>query len=499
MLAVASDKKHFQVTLKIKAIVPKKRKMQNILILADGISAERFIERIGQKRVGENYYIIVAPRPMERAPKPTSNLEIEHFDPTSLTKLRTLMHAHDFSRIFIVLDDDEEARASLDNVRSVDPKVEIVLLDRWGSFSVLHDGAIHVVEEAQLVANRLFDHLPNVPVVAQNVGLAQGEIMEVLVPYGSAFAYRHVGSIAQSKWRIAALYREQKLILPTNATMIRPQDALLIVGKPQVLDNIYHRISNKEGRFPEPFGRHLYLMIDLESGSDTAQLQLREAMHLLERLEECQLYVRLIHPGSLETVKEIKTYESERIHVHALYGGEDLSGVVMDDLRAYKAGLVMLDPRLFARKEIARRLLEMEKLVLLFGDAPLYSVTRSAVLVAGEKEMESISSTVFYVSETLELEPCLCNFDPEGDFESKQRIVEHYETLSRIFQYPIKVESKVANPIRSLEAMDHILQIVPFTSELLEDEMFKIFSTRLSDYLLDSTRHPKLLIPAETE
>ncbi len=473
--------------------------MQNILILADGISAERFIERIGQKRVGENQYIVVAARPMEREPKPASNLEIEHFDPTSLIKLRSLMQTHDFSRVFIVMDIDEETRASLDNVRTIDPKVEIVLLDRWGSFSVLRDSAIHVVDEAQLVTNRLFDYLPNVPVVAQNVGLAQGEIMEVLVPYGSAFAYRHIGSIAQSKWRIAVLYREQKLILPTNATMIRPQDTLLIVGKPQVLDNIYHRISNKEGRFPEPFGRHLYLMIDLERGSDAALLQLQEAIYLLERLEECQLYVRLIRPGALETVEVIRSYESDRIHVHTLYGEEDLSGVVVDDLREFAVGLVMLDPRLFARKEIALRLLEMRKLVLLFGDAPLYSVTRSAVLVGGEKEMESISSTLFYVSETLELEPCLCNFDPEGDFESTERIIEHYETLSRIFQYPIKVESKVANPIRSLEAMDHILQIVPFTPDLLEDEMFKFFSTRLSDYLLDSTRHPKLLIPAETE
>jgi len=50
--------------------------MQNILILADGISAERFIERIAQKRVGDNHYIIVALRPMEREPNPASNLPL---------------------------------------------------------------------------------------------------------------------------------------------------------------------------------------------------------------------------------------------------------------------------------------------------------------------------------------------------------------------------------------------------------------------------------------
>jgi len=238
---------HYGIILIIKCkIVPKKRKMQNILILADGINAERFIERIAQKRIGENYYTVVAPREIVYDTRHASNLELRQFDPTSLTKLRAIFKPEHFSLVFIVMDTDEEARASWDNVRQLDAKIPIVLLDRWGSFSVLHESATHVVDEAQLVASRLFDHLPNVPVVAQNVGLAQGEIMEVLVSYGSSFAYRHIGSIPQNKWKIAAIYREQKLILPTNATMIRPQDTLLIIGKPQVLLNIYHRISKKE-------------------------------------------------------------------------------------------------------------------------------------------------------------------------------------------------------------------------------------------------------------
>jgi len=47
--------------------------------------------------------------------------------------------------------------------------------------------------------------------------------------------------------------------------------------------------------------------------------------------------------------------------------------------------------------------------------------------------------------------------------------------------------------------MESILHIVPFTPALLEKSMLPFFSTRLSDYLLQSTRHPKLLIPAESQ
>jgi hypothetical protein len=77
-------------------------------------------------------------------------------------------------------------------------------------------------------------------------------------------------------------------------------------------------------------------------------------------------------------------------------------------------------------------------------------------------------------------------------------IVEHYETLARIFQYPVTIEEKVANPIRTLESMESILHIVPFTQALQEEDLFRIFSTHISDYLLDSTRHPKLLVPVES-
>jgi len=472
--------------------------MQNILILADGISAERFIERIEEKRVGENHYVIVAPRPLTHDPRPSPNLERHSFDPTSRMKLGKLLHAHDFSVAFIVMDHDDEARASLDNIRAENAQMQIVLLDRWGSFSVLRERAVHVLDEAHLIASRLFDHLPNVPLVAQNVGLSQGEIMEVLVPYGSSFAYRHVGSIAQVKWRIAAIYREGKQILPTHATMIHPQDTLLILGKPQVLNNIYHRISKKEGRFPEPFGRNLYLIVDMGADAEQALAYLKESIHLLDRLEDEKLIVRLLYPGDFDVLEAIRGYDSDRIAIHVSYGEEVQAEVILDDAIRFDIGLLLMAPGLFADRAVADELLAQRKLVLLFGDAPLFSAERSVVLMTDEAEMESISSTLFYASEALELKPYLCHYDPEGDFETHTMVIEHYETLSRIFQYPLVVEKKAINPIRALESMDHILQIIPFTRALQEEDLFKIFSTRLSDYLLDSTRHPKLLIPAES-
>jgi hypothetical protein len=472
--------------------------MQNILILADGLPAEEFIKRIGQKRVGDNHYCIVMPHAREERARHSPHLDMRYFDPTSYMKLRKLLQGQNFSTVFVLLENDEEGEACLEIIRSVDTKMQVILLNQRNDLPALNDSATHVVDTPQIIASRLYDHLPNVPVVAQNVGLAQGEIMEVLVPYGSSFAYRHIGSIAQVKWRIAAIYREQKQILPTNATMIQPQDTLLILGKPQVLNNIYHRISKKEGRFPEPFGRYLYLILDMRTDASDALAHLKESIHLLDRVEEGKLFVRLLNPGDFPLLDEIRGYDNGRIDIHVQYGDDAVSEVILNDMIQFDIGMLMMTPQLFSDKAVADEMMGQRKLVMLFGDSPLYSVERSVVLVSGEEEMESISSTLFYASETLDLKPCLCNYDPEGDFESKKMVVEHYETLARIFQYPVTVEEKTVNPIRALESMEYILQVVPFTRALQEEDIFKIFSTRISDYLLDSTRHPKLLIPVES-
>ena len=471
--------------------------MQNILILADGVEAEHFIERIGQKRIADNRYTVVMPRPFsDERPLPAS-VSVHRFDPTSYIKLRRMLHEERFNVVFIVMEDDEEGQACLANIRAVDPRLQVVFFDPTGRIDVEDDSAIHLVSAPELIASRLYDQLPNVPLVAQYVGMGQGEIMEVLVPYGSSFAYRHVGSIAQVKWRIAAIYRKQKLLLPTNATMIRPQDTLLVIGKPQVLTNLYYRIGQKEGRFPEPFGRDLYLLLDPSLEGDATLACVQEAIDLREQTGDAQLYIRVIHPGDFAQIETIRSRECETIHLQVSYGDAPPEAVLIDDMMEHDIGMVMMAPSLFGDPAIAEELLGRKKLVFLFGESPISRVERLVVLMGSEPEMESISSTLFYASETWGLESHVCWFDPEGEFADRQRVIEHYETLARIFESPVTIERQTLNPIRALEAMDPVLHIVPFTAALLEKDWLTFFSTRLSDYLLDSPRHPKLLIPAE--
>ncbi len=470
--------------------------MKNILILADGSIAKHFIEWVGKKRVAENKYYVTYYREGVVPENMAKHVSLIHTDPTSFSKLRDIMNDVKYSNIFIVMESMEDAEYSLKNIRLVDDKVRVVLVNQWDDDEIgREEENITILNSDELLAAHLYDNLPNVPVVAQNVGLGRGEIMEIHVPFGSAYAYRHVGSILQRKWKIAAVYRDEKQIIPTNATMIRPNDTLLVLGKPIVLDGVYKTINKRTGLFPEPFGKDLYLLLDFRYDQKNALLYLKESIYLLEKLEEKSLYIRVLYPNNFALIDEIKALESDNVTLSICYDDQDIKTLIEYDIHQYDIGLVLNSIPTFEADELKETLYDLKKLVYLFGDNLLYNIKECVILMSENEKMESISSTAFDISESLSLKLTLGDFDPEGDFESKKMIIEHYETLTHIFNMEINIEQKVANPIRELVNMEDILQIAPFEKKLNTDNFMQLISTKIEDFLLTTKKHPKLLVP----
>ncbi|MCW8821023.1 MAG: hypothetical protein OQK45_02260 [Sulfurovum sp.] len=406
------------------------------------------------------------------------------------------MEATKFSNIFIIMEDIEDARYALKNIALINTKMRIVLVNQWDDKEIGKDQEnINIVHSDKLIAAHLYDQLPNVPLVAQNVGLGQGEIMEVHVPFGSAYAYRHIGSILQHNWTIAALYRDEKLILPTVATMMRPNDTLIIIGKPIVLDGVYRTINKRIGLFPEPFGKDIYLILDFRYDQKDALIYLKESIYLVEKLEDKALFVRILYPNNFGLIDELKTLESENVTISICYEDQNVKSLVGHDIHEHNIGLIMNSIPTFEADDLKETLYNLKKLVFLFGDKLLYNIKKSIVLMDENEKMESISSTAFDISETLGLALTLADFDPEGDFESKKMIVEHYETLAQIFNMEMNLEQKVANPIRELSNMEDVLQIAPFEKHLNTDSIRKLISNKIQDFLLITNKHPKLLVP----
>jgi len=470
--------------------------MKNILILANGSVAKHFIGWVSKKRVAENHYHIVYYKDETLPENIGKNVTLTKADPTSFSRLSRIMREVVFHNVFIVMDNGEDAKYVLKNIALIDIKLRTVLVSQWDDMEVEKKlENLTVIHSNEIMAAHLYDHLPNVPLVAQNVGLGRGEIMEIHVPFGSSYAYRHVGSILQRKWKIAAIYRNEKQILPTTAMMVRPNDTLLVIGKPLVLDGVYKTINKRIGLFPEPFGKNIYLVLDLRYDKDNVFIYLNEAMYLLEKLENKSLFVRILYPNDFALIQELKLYASDNVTIFISYNEAEIKNVIEYDINQYDIGIVMNSIQAFESDSLKNILYDLRKLVYLFGDKLLYNIRKSVVLMNEDEKMESISSTAFDISESLGLSLLLCDFDPEADFESKKMVIEHYETLAHIFNMDIEIEQKVANPIRELSNMNEILQVAPFEKNLNTDNFIKLISTHVQDFILTTQKHPKLLVP----
>ncbi|MCB4743219.1 MAG: hypothetical protein LGB07_05535 [Sulfurovum sp.] len=474
--------------------------MKNILIFADGSIARHFVEWVGHKRVMDNHYYVAHFHEDAIPEKMSKNITLIEADPTSYIRIKYIMDEAKFSHVFIVMENREDAVYTLKNIRMVEDKIRIILVNQWDDSEIdREEENVTFINVDELITAHLYDQLPNAPVVAQNVGLGKGEIMEIHVPFGSTFAFRHVGSILQRKWKIVAIYRHEKQILPTNATTILPNDTLLVIGKPLVLDGVYRTINRRIGLFPEPFGKDIYLILDFRHDQTLAQFYLDESLYLLEKLEEKQLFIRVICPNNFELINSIRQYESKNITISVCYDDKDILHMIEYDMQEYDIGLIMSSIKTFSDDTLMEILYNLRKVVYLFGDQHLNHIKKSIILMDDERKMESISSTAFDVSESLEMSLHLCDFDPEGEFENKKIIVEHYETLAHIFNMEIKIEQRVSNPIRELDNMESVLQIAPFEKILHRHNFWKFISTKISDFLLTTRKHPKLLVPYTLE
>jgi len=453
---------------------------------------------VGKKRVADNHYFVTNYKEDTLPKKLGKNITLIDIDPTSFSKLSQVMSGTKFSNVFVILEDKEDAKYTLKNITLINPNTRTVLVNQWNDNNIGKECKnITILYSDELVAAHLFDHLPNVPLVAQNVGLGRGEIMEVHVPFGSSYAYRHVGSILQRKWKIAALYRNEMQILPTAATMIRPNDTLLIVGKPRVLDGVYKTINKRTGLFPEPFGKNIYYIIDMRFDIENVFIHLKESIYLLDKLENKALFVRILFPNDFKLLDKIKRFESDKVSISISYDSENIKNQIEYDIHEHDIGLVLTSRQSFDADENKMTFYHLKKLVYLFGDKHLYNIKKCVVLMNENEKMESISATAFEISESLDLSLLLGDYDPDGEFEERSIIIEHFETLSQIFNLEIDIQQKVSNPLRELANMHEILQVLPFEKELNTDNLIKLFSTKMLNLVLHTTKHPKLLVPFE--
>ena len=459
--------------------------MKKILIISDGVTGDRFIQRAIQTYSSDNIYYIVQTKEKVYEDFNPARFKFYEFDPTSFYKLSNLLKM-EFIQVFVAMNSMIDVENTIKNIRMVKNQLRVIVLNQWDLQN--EDPNVILIDTNEILASRLIDYLPNVPVIAQNVGTGEGEIMEVLVPLGSSFVYKHIGVIEQKDWRIVAIYRNRKLIMPSRRRMIQPNDLLLLVGDPAVLKSVYRAIKQELGQFPEPFGSNLYLLIDMNIENHAKIKKLVELAIFLHDKFNHKIIIKVINPNDITLLEFIKSYRNIDISIDIDYDSVELTEVVLEDIQAYHVGLVIVSREMLAEHKTRKTLYKSHVPVLKISDKEFSVLKDVALILSDNRDLEKISSTIFDISEQMNLNIEMYNYMNEHQHD-KEQVVEHFNNLSAIFSKSIKIIKENENPIQRLKKKENFLQIIPFTHKLTHRNIFSIFSTdserlyyKLDDY-----------------
>ena len=475
--------------------------MKKILIILDGIVAKKLMHRIVEANTNENAYDVIYMSDLILPVQKPSNFTFYKFDPTSKSKLSMVLDKNIHTEVLIALNSKDEMISVIKNIREHKQNLQMNVLDYWGL--EVDDPYVNVYKGIEVLANGMVERLPNIPVVAQNIGLKQGEIMEIRIPFGSSYAYRYIGSIEQKKWKIFALYRNQQLLTIKPSLVLKPNDVILVVGKPYVLMQVFNAIGKNQGQFPMPFGHNIYLYLDLYLQSEeSVRKAILEAKFLNQRLKNRKLIVKITRPtsvGIMNFIKdELRHFPSITLRID--YGNTGLFKILREDFRKFDIGMIILTKEMFKNKEAISRLIEFKVPIFKLGNEKLKSIKSTVVVLNDTPSYEQISPMVFDVASQVKTKTKIFDLDPIGEEEDKSNLLDHFENLAKIFNEKVEIISSSENPIRKLKKQKNMLQILPLKQEMFKKRFsFKYIYTNTDFISFDMNQYNQLLIPVVEE
>ncbi len=112
--------------------------------------------------------------------------------------------------------------------------------------------------------------------VASTIGLGLGDVIEVRVLPSSPYLGTSLAQLSPVDWRIAAIYRNGALVLPTGSTVIEADDRVLLVGDPSILPRVAEDLRVGVPDFPLRFGPNVVAF--LPAGDDAIVQHIADAL-----------------------------------------------------------------------------------------------------------------------------------------------------------------------------------------------------------------------------
>lgn len=473
--------------------------MKQVLIIAIGKIARIFLEYILEKYQNNNYYIIVTNDIEILELNFNDNFKIYNFEPTSSYYLSPLI-THNLYNIFVILPDSKHRDEVCSIIRKQSKDIPIVLSCESKAEinpSLLDDTNISTISTTFITSKSLVEKIPNIPIIAMGFGLNRGEIMQINIPFGSAYSYISVGSILQKGWKIAGIYRQNNFIVSNPGTIIMPNDSILVVGDPRVLNKVYKLIGNNKNNFPLPYGNDIFVYIDFRLQSKQEILDIvNDVLWLHKKIKNEKLVFNILNPGDIELLLKIRSLENDSVRVIMDYNRNTIAKKIKQD-SSKQIGLIVVPSNSFLSINERRALYKINRPILKIGKQIRLSEVKNTIVFssANSNHIQNISYTILDIASQLDFGINLYDFELDAEYD--ENLAAYYKNIGRMFNKQINIEhTNSKNPIVWLyQNNEKILQFIPLEEDLLSHRIFWFLRKKIDYLSLNINKNPQILLP----
>jgi len=419
--------------------------LNKILIFAGAKESILLLEKITSNylNLGE-FHIIYQNEEIVKNIEKKENLFCYKINFFAYEAYKNLINQH-FNKIIVFVKNKKEAIFLINKLKFT--KTPIVFIKFWMELGEveLNYPNVEILDIPEIITNKIIDFLPGVPLFARDIGLGKGELMEVEVPPFSPFIYKSPNYIEDMyKAKVAAIYRENNLKEINSHTIILPNDNLLIIGKPEILRELYTQIRKNLGSFPQPYGQNIYTILDMSNltKKETYKI-LKSALFLHRKLKNKKLIIRIINPNL--SIKLYKLHKFPNIDIVTDYHISSYEEILQEDTNKLNIGLIITNNKFF--KKHSKRFFETKKPILKLGQDSIKEC-KNLTVILHKNNIKRIASSIFDLAYQLDKKLRFFNADPEN---SNKDLVEYLKHLAKLFGFNnVEFTSTKDNPIRKL-------------------------------------------------
>ena len=376
---------------------------------------------------------------------------------------------------------------------------------------------VEIVNPVDITAKTVISLVEKSFKIPQNVGLGKGEIVETTILANSHLVDRELKHFKSTRWRVAAIYRNGKFILPTKDTALKVGDRVVISGYPSVVESIVNIFLKGVPQFPLQYGRDIavpFSPLNLKIIKEAEYLRKNSKANRLQIFPWKKRYKKIINE-KLQEILNNQFYEIKekpaKSYRDLLYPEKENIGVAVIsfgltrvDKFLYKFFDFIRMKRIYYNFKLKKLFMSAEKPFLVSRSSFPYtrlivSLNSSNPAITLEIGLElfrisKIPLEVIYITKPKELRG-------EIDKEELNLIKELVNDFGHIYRTKIDLVIKEGNPIKRtlsyLEEKDYkkVLLILSFD----KNDKYSIFNPNIQYELTIRTDISVLLIPAKKE